>query len=84
MSVERENRSTWLRRRRVLRLLADAPHGRADLKIIARFSIEIFGLVTVSLSTVFDGIRGFSDQDLRWFSFCFHRQSCQRIGRSQR
>src|SRR5712691_6644384 len=38
----------------------------------------------VSLSTVFDGIRGFSDQDLRWFSFCFHRQSCQRIGRSQR
>lgn len=52
MSVERENRSTWLRRRRVLRLLADAPHGRADLKIIARFSIEIFGLVTAGLVEV--------------------------------
>ena len=49
MSAEYENRSTWLRRRRVLRLLADAPHGWADLKIIARFSIEIFGLITSGL-----------------------------------
>jgi hypothetical protein len=49
MSGERENRSAWLRRRRVLRLLADTPHGRADLKMIARFSIEIFGLITSGL-----------------------------------
>src|ERR1700674_1602138 len=31
---------------------------------------------SVSLSMVFDGIRRIYDQASRWFSFCFHRQSC--------
>ncbi len=34
-----------LRHRRVLKLLADAPHGRADGKLIARFTAEIVELI---------------------------------------
>ena len=41
-----------LRHRRVLKLLADAPHGRADGKLIARFSAEIFELLAAGLMEV--------------------------------
>jgi hypothetical protein len=41
-----------LRHRRVLRLLADAPHGRADGKLIARFTAEIFELIAAGLMEV--------------------------------
>jgi hypothetical protein len=41
-----------LRHRRVLRLLADAPDGRADGKLIARFTTEIFELIVAGLVEV--------------------------------
>ncbi len=41
-----------LRHRRVLRLLANAPYGRADGRTIARFTNEIFELIAASLVEV--------------------------------
>ena len=41
-----------LRHRRVLRLLVDAPHGRADGRLIARFTSEIFELLAAGLVEV--------------------------------
>lgn len=52
MSAERENQSIGLRHRRVLRLLAEAPDGRADGKVVARFARELFELVAAGLAEV--------------------------------
>jgi hypothetical protein len=52
MCAEWENQSIRLRHRRVLRLLANAPHGRADGKTIARFTNEIFELIAAGLVEV--------------------------------
>jgi hypothetical protein len=52
MSAGRENQSIRVRHRRVLRLLANAPHGRADGRTIARFTNEIFELIAVGLVEV--------------------------------
>ena len=41
-----------LRHRRVLKLLADGPHGRADVNLIARFSFEISELIAGGLMEV--------------------------------
>jgi hypothetical protein len=49
-----------LRHRQVLRLMANAPHGRADINLIKQFTTEIFkliaaGLVEVHAETVMEG-----------------------------
>ncbi len=57
MSAEREGQSIGSRHRRVLRLLANAPLGRADGKLIARFSSEIFELIAAGLLEVHEETR---------------------------
>jgi hypothetical protein len=52
MPAERENQSIRSRHRRVLRLLANAPNGRADGRLIARFTNEIFELIAAGLVEV--------------------------------
>jgi hypothetical protein len=52
MAAERENQSIGLRHRRVLKLLANAPDGRANGKLIARFTSEIFELIAAGLMEV--------------------------------
>jgi hypothetical protein len=59
-----------LRHRRVLKLLADAPHGRANGKLIARFTAEIFeliaaGLMEIHMETVSENDRKIETVDLR-------------------
>ena len=51
----------------------------ALIGLTVNIGVTFMGVFTVgllSLSMVFDGIRRIYDQASRWFSFCFHRQSC--------
>jgi hypothetical protein len=52
MAPNAGNRRISPSHRQVLRLLANVPHGRAELKLIARFSIEIFELIAAGLVEV--------------------------------